>query len=119
MKKYDYTILGSGPSGSSVALGMAKEGKKVAVVDPLFGGTCALRGCTPKKAMESVTSTYWAAKDIEGNGFPKFIKYVDWHALQSHKSKFTTLVPSGTKEKFQSAGNLFGLAMQNGIKVDQ
>ncbi len=43
-KKYDFDliVIGSGPGGSSVAMQCAKDGLEVAVIDRLFGGTCAL-----------------------------------------------------------------------------
>ncbi|MFT4533425.1 MAG: dihydrolipoamide dehydrogenase [Saprospiraceae bacterium] len=85
---YDWIILGSGPGGSSVAKSLAKDGKKIAVIDPIFGGSCALRGCTPKKVMESVTSAYWQAKDHERHRFPKSNDFVDWHLLQARKDSF-------------------------------
>ena len=102
--KTEILIIGSGPSGSSVAYKCAEAGKKVVVVDSLFGGVCALRGCTPKKAMESITTTFWEAKKMEKAGFPSSSKYVDWHKLVAHQAKFTAMVPAKTKAKFETAG---------------
>jgi len=121
--KTDILIIGSGPAGSSVAHRCADAGKSVIVVDRLFGGTCALRGCTPKKAMESITSTFWQAKNMEKAGFPISKQFVDWHLLASHKSHFTALIPPKTKLKFENANikTLTGLAKfedQHTIKVD-
>jgi len=102
--KTEILIIGSGPAGSSVAYKCAEAGKKVVVVDSLFGGVCALRGCTPKKAMESITTTFWEAKKMEKAGFPVSNKYVDWHQLVAHQSKFTALVPAKTKSNFEAKG---------------
>lgn len=103
-KKYDLIVIGSGPSGTHVASGCAKQGKKVAIADYLFGGTCALRGCTPKKAMESVTSKWWTAQHLQGHGFPKIEHPIDWKQLIAHSQEFTALVPSGTKRKLKKKG---------------
>ncbi|MEM8524057.1 MAG: NAD(P)/FAD-dependent oxidoreductase [Bacteroidota bacterium] len=103
-KQYDIIIIGSGPAGSKVAHQCSKAGKKVVVADYLFGGTCALRGCTPKKAMESVTSLWWETQALQGLGFPKLDASVQWKKLMAHKEHFTALVPANTKEKFQAAG---------------
>jgi len=103
-KHYDLIIIGSGPAGSKLAHQYKKEGKRVAVADYLFGGTCALRGCTPKKAMESITSLWWETQALQGLGFPVFQQVVQWKKLLAHKEHFTALVPAETKEKFQAAG---------------
>lgn len=103
-KHYDYIILGSGPGGSRVANGLNELGHKVAVVDSFFGGTCALRGCTPKKAMESVTSAYWTAKNLSGAGLQDSLSPVDWSALIAHKDRFTASVPHATKANFTERG---------------
>jgi len=104
MTKFDILVIGSGPSGSTVAEECARKGKKVAIIDKLFGGTCALRGCTPKKAMESITSTYWEVKDFVGNGFTTEPNPIDWKELMAHKSKFTSTVPAQTKQDFIDKG---------------
>jgi len=103
-KEYDLIVIGSGPSGVHVAKDCAKQGKKVAVADFLFGGTCALRGCTPKKAMESVTSAWWVSQHLQGHGFPAIKEFVDWQKLLIHSQEFTALVPSGTKRQLQKNG---------------
>lgn len=53
-QNFDIIIIGTGTGGSYAARIAAKAGKKVAIVDDQpFGGTCALRGCNPKKSMVS------------------------------------------------------------------
>ncbi|WP_235297367.1 dihydrolipoyl dehydrogenase family protein [Portibacter marinus] len=104
MSSFDIIVIGSGPAGSTVAKKCATKGKKIAIVDVLFGGTCALRGCTPKKAMESVTSTFWETRDFTGYGFKKTPPFIDWHDLMAHKAKFTSTVPAQTKSDFEERG---------------
>lgn len=103
LKKYDLIVIGSGPAGTDVAKSCAKKGLKVAVADYLFGGTCALKGCTPKKAMESVTSLWWETQHLQGHGFPKTTKPVKWKKLVAHSQEFTALVPSGKKRDLKKA----------------
>jgi len=51
-KKLDLVVLGTGSAASSVAYECRSVGWEVAVVDSRpFGGTCALRGCDPKKIL--------------------------------------------------------------------
>jgi len=51
MKEFDLIVVGSG-SGLDVASGLARRGKKVAVIEPgRLGGTCLNRGCIPSKML--------------------------------------------------------------------
>jgi pyruvate/2-oxoglutarate dehydrogenase complex dihydrolipoamide dehydrogenase (E3) component len=50
--KFDLLVIGSGTAGSTVASKCRAAGWSVAIIDSLpFGGTCALRGCDPKKVL--------------------------------------------------------------------
>ena len=54
MKTYDLVIIGSGTAAWVAGLRMRAAGWSVALVDHRpFGGTCALRGCDPKKMLIS------------------------------------------------------------------
>lgn len=53
---FDLVAIGTGTAAKKVASECRRAGWSVAVVDHLpFGGTCALRGCDPKKALWSVS----------------------------------------------------------------
>ena len=53
---HDLIVIGTGTAASVVAMGCRKAGWSVAVVDHQpFGGTCALRGCDPKKMLIAAT----------------------------------------------------------------
>lgn len=55
--KFDLVVLGTGSGASSVAFECRSAGWEVAVVDARpFGGTCALRGCDPKKVLVEVSA---------------------------------------------------------------
>ena len=52
MKTYDVVVIGSGMAGMTIAQKCASRNKPVAVTDSRpYGGTCALRGCDPKKVL--------------------------------------------------------------------
>jgi glutathione reductase (NADPH) len=52
---YDLIVFGSGVAGGAVARRCSDAGWRVAVVEARdFGGTCALRGCEPKKTLWTV-----------------------------------------------------------------
>lgn len=50
---FDLVVIGSGPGGEGAAMGAAKEGRSVAVVDdfPQVGGGCTHWGTIPSKAL--------------------------------------------------------------------
>ena len=51
-KSYDLIVIGTGSAASAVASRCREAGRSVAVIDSRpFGGTCALRGCDPKKVL--------------------------------------------------------------------
>lgn len=54
MNKYNAIIIGFGKGGKTLAGFMAKQGKKVAVIeksDKMYGGTCINIGCIPTKKL--------------------------------------------------------------------
>ena len=47
---FDLIVIGTGTAASAAAHECSSAGWKVSIIDSLsFGGTCALRGCEPKK----------------------------------------------------------------------
>jgi glutathione reductase (NADPH) len=54
-RKFDMLAIGTGSGASAAAYQCRAAGWHVAVVDSRpFGGTCALRGCDPKKVTGGV-----------------------------------------------------------------
>src|SRR3954469_9170396 len=59
MHQYDAIVIGTGQSGPSLAVRLAKSGRKVAIIERhKFGGTCVNTGCIPTKTL--VASAYAA-----------------------------------------------------------
>lgn len=51
MKNYDVIVVGSG-GGTKLVLPVARQGKKVAIIEKeMLGGTCLNRGCIPSKML--------------------------------------------------------------------
>ena len=49
---FDLIVIGTGTAASTTASECSSAGWSVAIIDSLpFGGTCALRGCDPKKVL--------------------------------------------------------------------
>jgi glutathione reductase (NADPH) len=54
MDTYDVVVIGTGTAAQVAAGRLRSAGRSVAIVDNRpFGGTCALRGCDPKKMLVS------------------------------------------------------------------
>jgi pyruvate/2-oxoglutarate dehydrogenase complex dihydrolipoamide dehydrogenase (E3) component len=52
IEKYEYVFLGGGKGGKSLAMELAKAGKRVAVVEEgMIGGSCINVACIPSKAL--------------------------------------------------------------------
>src|SRR3546814_20384627 len=66
---YDLIVIGAGMAGAAAANKCASEGWKVAIVDELpYGGTCALRGCDPKKNLRRGAEIIDSARSAERRG---------------------------------------------------
>ena len=66
---YDLIVIGAGMAGVAAANKCATQGWKVAIVDELpYGGTCALRGCDPKKILRRGAEIIDSARLLAGKG---------------------------------------------------
>lgn len=102
---FDLIVIGTGTAAAVSATRCRQAGWSVAVVDHLpFGGTCALRGCDPKKMLVAAAEvidgvTRMADKDIARGELS-----LDWAALQRFKRSFTDPVPERRESMFERAG---------------
>ena len=101
---YDTIIIGTGTAGVTAAAILAKNGKKVAIVDNRpYGGTCALRGCQPKKYFVNNTHTATETQALLGKGY-KTPAVTNWSQLQKFKSEFTSSVSENTNKSLKEKG---------------
>ncbi|PKQ16938.1 MAG: NAD(P)/FAD-dependent oxidoreductase [Actinobacteria bacterium HGW-Actinobacteria-7] len=89
MEHFDVIVIGTGVAGQTAAGELSMAGKKVAVVDKReFGGTCALRGCEPKKVLYAAAEVAERARGQAENGLSGVVA-VDWPSLIAFKRTFT------------------------------
>ena len=101
----DLIVLGTGSAAQSVAYLCRAAGWSVAVVDARpFGGTCAWRGCDPKKVLVGVTELVDWSRRMQGNGVTAPGVSVRWADLIRFKRAFTDPVPEQTERSFAQAG---------------
>ncbi len=99
---YDVFVIGSGAAGRTVAVACAKEGLRVAMADKReYGGTCANRGCDPKKVLLGATEVMEMALQLKGKGISRQPK-LNWEKLQKFKTKFVKSVPEDTETYLES-----------------
>lgn len=104
MNHYDVVIIGSGASGQTVAQACTAAHKQVAVIDHRpYGGTCALRGCVPKKVLLAGAEAVGRISMLEGKGTTSGCS-VDWPALMDFKRSYTEPMPDKTEAWMKDAG---------------
>jgi glutathione reductase (NADPH) len=104
VKIVDVLVIGTGTAGYTVALALSKAGLQVAVVDNRpFGGTCAMRGCQPKKYLVAAAEVVHLSHQMARIGIQPVAR-IDWPALMKSKTAFTEAVPGRTEHVFQKAG---------------
>ena len=90
---YDLIVIGAGTGGNGVARMAAAAGWKAASIDSLpYGGTCALRGCDPKKMLIAVTEGVDWAHNLKSKGLVARVS-VDWAEMIAFKRTFTEAMP--------------------------
>jgi glutathione reductase (NADPH) len=102
--RYDVAVIGTGTAASQIAFGCREAGKSVVVIDSRpFGGTCALRGCDPKKVLVGAADLADWARRMKGLGIEGDAQ-IDWPALMRFKRTFTEPVPQRREKSFLAKG---------------
>lgn len=102
--QYDLVIIGTGTAAMVAAMRVRAAGWSVAIIDYRpFGGTCALRGCDPKKMLVGGASALDHARRMRGNGVAGDI-HIDWPELIASKRTFTDPVPEKHEHRYDEKG---------------
>jgi glutathione reductase (NADPH) len=104
-RNFDVIAIGTGSAASTVASRCREAEWQVAIVDSRpFGGTCALRGCDPKKVLVGAAeSVDWTLR-MKGKGIQAAELRIDWSELMRFKRSFTEPVPKRREDGFAKAG---------------
>lgn len=103
-RKFDLVVVGTGVT-SAVVTRCREAGWTVAVVDSRpFGGTCALRGCVPKKILVGAAEAVAAARDLADNGVPAATLTLDWPVLMRFKRSLVDPTPRRTEDGWARIG---------------
>src|SRR5438552_7871428 len=105
-RTFDLIVIGSGSAAQNIASRCRAAGWSVAMIDKRpFGGTCALRGCDPKKVLVSAAAAVDAARALADKGIHPDGLALDWRALMRFKRTFTDPVPAALRASLSRAGN--------------
>src|SRR5579884_1798323 len=104
LERFDVVVIGSGSAASQIAYSCREAGRSVAVIDSKpFGGTCALRGCDPKRVLAGAGDLVDWARRMRGKGIAGDAR-IDWPELMRFKRTFTDPVPQRTLDNFRGRG---------------
>lgn len=113
---FDTVVVGSGTSAYFAVDGLNRARRKVAIIDERpYGGTCALRGCQPKKYLVSNAEAVAMAAHLVGNGIEAAPK-TDWPALQALKNRFLEGRSEADEQQWRKKGvaTFHGRAVMSG-----
>lgn len=104
MAAYDLVVIGTGTAAQTASSLVRRAGGSVAIVDNRpFGGTCALRGCDPKKVMVGGAEAVDTARRMNGHGVGGHL-WLNWKDLIAFKRTFTDPVPRQREQGFAEHG---------------
>jgi len=103
-RQYDLAVIGTG-TASGAASRCREAGWRVAVIDSRpVGGTCALRGCRPKKLLVSAAEALEAGRNLVGRGIAPNGRGLDWPALMAYKRSQIDNLPGVFAEGYAKQG---------------
>lgn len=104
-KEYDALVVGTGVAGSAIAHRLGKAGMRVAVADMArYGGTCILKGCTPKKILTGMADIIDANNRMTGKGGVGPDKHIRWKELMDFKNEIVDMYSAARVKGYEQAG---------------
>jgi glutathione reductase (NADPH) len=103
---FDLIVIGTGTAASTTASECSSAGWSVAIIDSLpFGGTCALRGCDPKKVLVEAAKVIDSNQRHENKGIiGSEAVHIKWPDLIRFKRTFTDPFPKNREDGYIKAG---------------
>lgn len=120
MESVDVLVIGGGPGGTPAAMGLARAGKRVWLVEAGhgLGGTCLFQGCIPSKIFRESASRLQDGREARQFGLSLAASpRVDWAAVQGRKReilKRRSEAALGAAESIPGLRVVFGRATLTG-----
>ena len=103
-RRVELAVIGTGTAATTAAMACREAGWSVAIADSRpYGGTCALRGCDPKKVLVGAAEIVDRARRLEGRGIGGETR-IAWPELSRFKRSFTEPVPPAREKAFAEKG---------------
>ncbi len=103
MNFYDVVVVGAGSGGLTSAVGLAKIGKKVLLIEQdHIGGECTNSGCIPSKALLHHAKQYYLATKVSGKTTDS--ETFRQEAFTYVRSKIAEVLAGETAEHFRELG---------------
>lgn len=104
-RQFDLVVIGTGAAATTAAHTCRTAGWEVAIIDSRpYGGTCALRGCDPKKVLVGAAEVVDLLRRLQGRGVRSDDARLDWAELMRFKRGFTEPVPEQRERSLAEAG---------------
>lgn len=102
--RFHTVVIGVGMAGLNIARRLQSAGQAVAVVDARpYGGTCALRGCDPKKVLVGAAELIDWRRRMRDKGIDGDVS-INWQNLMQFKRTFTEPVPDNLENMLKNMG---------------
>jgi glutathione reductase (NADPH) len=103
---FDLIVIGTGTAASTTASECSSAGWSAAIIDSLpFGGTCALRGCDPKKVLVEAAKVIDSNQRHENKGIiGSEAVHIKWSDLIRFKRTFTDPFPKNREDGYIRTG---------------
>ncbi|MEO1065143.1 MAG: mercuric reductase [Actinomycetota bacterium] len=112
MERFDAVVVGAGQAGPGVAVTLAAEGARVALVEAdRVGGTCLNHGCRPTKALRASARRAHLARTGEALGVRAASVTLDWERARQRKDALIEEWRDGFEHRL---GDLAGIEIVRG-----
>ena len=102
---YDVIVLGGGPAGRPAAIISRRSGASVLIVEAeMFGGTCPLKGCIPKKVLLASAEIMENIRRSPGHRITVQNAHLDWDGLIDLKKAIIAPVPKEREKRPETLG---------------
>ncbi len=104
MQIFDVFVIGGGPAGQTLAQRCAAGGLRVGITEHRgYGGTCALRGCDPKRVLVTRSAALQAVDQLNGHGLDG-LPILNWADSRAAVAAIMNPIPLKAEDALRKSG---------------